>query len=110
MKGFPSNASVSFNLVSNQGILSPWSLGTTTLIKSQLVSKGIPFTVGATKVDIAINNQLQAVSQLESVAFIAKKDFRIIVDHDKFIPEPSTLVLSAVVACNLLLAAGRRRR
>jgi len=94
----PSNASVSFNLVSNPGIVQPWSLGTTINIDGQLAPGQ-----NATKVEISINNQLQALSQSTSAAFIAKKEFILNVS---VVPEPTSLGLAAVG----LLGLARRRR
>jgi hypothetical protein len=87
----PSNASVGFNLVANPGVAQPWSLGT-----------GIPIVVPgggvATRVEVAINNSLVSTSQPGTVAFIAKKDFRIgiIPTPNGGLPEPGTFVLTAL--------------
>jgi len=83
----PSNASVGFNLAANPGVAQPWSLGT-----------GVALPPGVTHAEVAINNTLVATSQPGTVAFIAKKDFRIILipTNGGGLPEPGTLVLSAL--------------
>jgi hypothetical protein len=83
----PVNASVGFNLAANAGLVQPWSLGLGLDVAGQLGPDQ-----RATKIDVVIDNQLLAFSELNSVAFIAKKDFRIDVDTE-VIPEPSTLLL-----------------
>jgi len=79
----PVNASTGFNLIANSGVVQPWSLGIGLLIPAALGN--------VTRVDIVIDNQLVAISQLESAAFIVKKDFVITVVPG--VPEPMTLVM-----------------
>jgi hypothetical protein len=98
----PSNASVGFNLVTNPGVLQPWSLGTTLNVAAQL---GPGQT--ATKVEIVIDNQMVAISQPTSVAFIAKKEF--IIRTDTEIPEPSTFALAGLALGGMAVTASRRR-
>jgi hypothetical protein len=83
----PSNASVGFNLVANPGVVQPWSLGTSINIASQLAPGS-----RATRVEVAIDNQLLSFSQTGSLAFIAKKDFNVQA-ATTIIPEPATLSL-----------------
>ncbi len=90
----PVNGSAGFNLAANPGLVQPWSLGL-----------GMPVGVaGATRIDIAINNTLAAVSETNTVAFMAKKDF--IVDFD-VVPEPATAALAGMVLCGLAVARKR---
>jgi len=55
----------------------------------------------------SINDQLIALSQPLSAAFIAKKEF--IIDVDSKIPEPSTLALAGAAFCGLGISRSRRR-
>jgi hypothetical protein len=80
----PQNASVGFNLVANGGVVKPWSLGTG-------ININLPQGQLATKVEIVIDNSLIALSEAGSIAFIAKKDFRI--DVRPNVPEPATIAL-----------------
>lgn len=95
----PVNGSIGFNLAANPGIVQPWSLGLLLNVAGQLGPGQ-----AATKVKVAINNQLLAISEPTSVAFIAKKDFRIDVG---VIPEPAAVVL---MMCGASLALGLMRR
>jgi hypothetical protein len=98
-----SNASVGFNLAANPGVVQPWSLGLSYDVGAQLAARRVPFLVGATKVEVVIDNQLVAISQPDSLAFIAKKEFRVDIDRD-FIPEPSTFLLLGIAlgGCGLI--------
>lgn len=102
----PVNASVAFNLVANPGIVQPWNLGL-----------GLPINLPqgqlATKVEVAIDNSLGTISESASIAFIAKKDFRVTllppdVVGDPFVPEPTSLVLLSIAGM-IGLAAKRSR-
>jgi hypothetical protein len=83
-------------------IVAPWSVGLTLNVGGALPANQL-----ATKVEVAINNSLVATSQPGSVAFIAKKEFRIDVVPGPVIPEPTSLVLASMVLCGLGLA-GRK--
>lgn len=93
-------------------IVAPWSLGLFLDVGAQLAGLGYGPNDVATKIEVAINNALITTSEPGTVAFVAKKDFRIglIPDPvgDPFIPEPSTLVLAGLVACGLPLVNRRR--
>jgi len=86
-----SNASVAFNLVANPGVSQPWTLGASVNIAGLLPAGQV-----ATAIKVAINNTLVSTSQPGTVAFIAKKDFRIVINPNTTIPEPGTLVLTAL--------------
>lgn len=98
----PVLASVGFNLIANSGIVNPWSLGVFVDIAGQL-DPGLR----ATRVDVVIDNQLVALSERASLAFIAKKDFRISVDTGRLpqVAEPGALLFGVLA----LLPALRRR-
>jgi hypothetical protein len=102
------NGSVGFNLAANPGIVQPWSLALSMNVAAQLTSRGIPFRVGATKIEVSINNQLQTLSQVDSQAFIAKKEFRLGIGRE-FIPEPSTFALVGLALCGCGLFARQKR-
>jgi hypothetical protein len=88
-----SNASVGFNLVANPGISQPWTLGVGLNVASQM-----PAGQTATRIEVSIDNSLVSTSQPGTVAFIAKKDFRITLTPtpNTTIPEPGTFVLTAL--------------
>jgi hypothetical protein len=100
----PSNASVTFNLVSNPGLVQPWSLGTTINVDGQLAANQ-----NATRVEVAIDNQLATLSQLNTEAFIAKKEFILNVSTiTTIVPEPTGLCLLGAIAGATLLKRSRR--
>lgn len=105
----PGSASVGFSLLSNPGIVQPWSLGISLSIASQLAASNIPFTIGATKVEVAIDNSLVALSEAGSVAFIAKKNFGITVipGDTVLMPEPGGMAMTGSLVSGLAL---RRRQ
>ncbi len=85
--------------------LASWSLSLAYDVDAALLSAGVPFEFGATKLELAIDDQLAAISELSSIAYIAKKDFMIDVTTVP-IPEPSTAALLGLVLC----AVGAARR
>jgi PEP-CTERM motif len=104
----PVNASVGFNLAANPGVVQPWSLSLAMNVDAQLTARGRTFTIGATKIEVVIDNQLQALSQIDSQSFIAKKEFRIEIDRN-FIPEPGTFVLLGIALAGCGLFSRRER-
>ncbi|MBA4104922.1 MAG: hypothetical protein C0485_04110 [Pirellula sp.] len=108
----PANASVSFNLLANSGVVQPWSLGILVDVEAQLLSMNKKFVVGATKAEIVINNQLVAISEPASVAFIAKKDFVIgtVPEIGELeVPEPTTVGMLGVALCGIGAVSRRKR-
>ncbi len=71
----------------------PWDLGISYDVHAALTTAGVDFEVGATKIKIAVNNTLGAISTTSTGAFIAKKDFMIDVETE-MIPEPTTVLLA----------------
>lgn len=78
----------------------PWSLGISYDLNAALAAANVQFVHGATKVEIALNNTLTAISEPGTVAFISKKDFMIDV------PEPATAAIFGLALTGLTL---RRR-
>jgi hypothetical protein len=106
----PVDGSVGFNLLANSGLVEPWSLGLFLNIASQLSSLGISFKTGATEIEVSIDNQLLALSEASSIAFITESDFKFGVEPS-VVPEPSPLAM--VVSCGVMVAVvnwWRRRR
>lgn len=106
----PSNGGVAYNLAADAGIVQPWSLDLLVDVEAQLTSLGVPFIVGATKAEVVINNQLLAISEPSTVAFIAKKEFVIdIVPDLGVLPEPGTLAMAGVALCGIGAISRRKR-
>lgn len=74
-------------------------------IQDALVKSGVPFTRGATKLTVNIDNILAATSETGTSATIAKKDFITITTN---VPEPGTVGLAFLAM--LAGLAGRRGR
>jgi len=82
--------------------------GTATLpVEDILTANGVPFTIGATKISIDLDNTLVAVSERATSAVIGKKDFGG-VSITVIIPEPASFGLAGLGAA-VLLAPARRR-
>lgn len=88
--------------------LSLWSLGLLFDVNAALDTAGVSYMHGATKLEVAINNQMAAISEASSIAFIAKKDFMVDAETTPFIPEPTSLGLLGMALCGLGLM-GRRQ-
>lgn len=104
------NASSTFttNLIANPGLNKPWSLSLFIDFGPALVNAGYnPQTDFATKGQVVINDTLIAISEPSpaTVAFIAKKDFKVL-PSVSVVPEPGSMALIALGGLTLL----RRRR
>lgn len=101
------SASGSDDLSGGTEMLAPWDLSLSYDVNAALTDAGVSFVNGATKLEIAIDNTLAAISESASIAFIAKKDFAINVGT--VVPEPAS---AALVGLGLLVlgVAGRRAR
>jgi hypothetical protein len=74
-------------------------------IQDALNKSGVPYTRGATKVTVNINNVLAATSEAGTSASVGKKDFLNITTN---IPEPTAFTLvSMALFCGLLTRRGR---
>jgi len=69
-----------------------WDLSIDYDVNAALTAANVAFDIGATKLKLAINNTLAAISETSSIAFIAKKDFMIDVETE--VPEPTTVLLA----------------
>ncbi len=97
------------NLASDPGIGQFWALSSVYDVNAALIAEGVSFNFGATKIEITLDDTLTAISELGTIAAIAKKDFVVIgvsTVVGSAIPEPST----AGMLCVLGLAIARRRR
>ncbi|TWU30327.1 PEP-CTERM sorting domain-containing protein [Bythopirellula polymerisocia] len=86
--------------------LLPWSLVTFVDLGAAIP---FPFDFGATKVEVAINNQLSSATTPGNQAAIAKKDFKLVPVGDLIpdnVPEPSSLALVCLIG---LFSTARRR-
>jgi hypothetical protein len=100
---FSPNATGTFNLVGAGGpplASGNWSGSLTIDFDNALTTAGVPYVLGATKVQVALDNTLSAVSQAETQAFIAKKDAKGL--SITVVPEPSAFALAAFGAAVLL--------
>lgn len=106
-----SAASLSFNLAANAGFLQPWSFNLTLDIASELASLGYGPNEHATKIQVAVRNQLVTMSQVGTAAFIDKSEFIVTVDPSIPIPEPGAPLLAGLAMCGIgVFACTLRRR
>lgn len=107
------NASLAKNLVATPGdeVDVDWSLNILIDVQAELMALNVPFTVGATKANVVLNNTLTAISEAGSTAEVVKTDFVIsIVPDPEIVPEPSTLALAGLGLCCLALRRARQEQ
>ncbi|MGB5395763.1 MAG: VPLPA-CTERM sorting domain-containing protein [Gammaproteobacteria bacterium] len=105
------SASGGDNLGNGSDAGTPWGLSLTYDVNAALNAAGVLYNAGATRLDIVLDNNLGAISETSTIASIAKKDFRINVGTEVFVPEvpiPGALVLMLSGLAGLI-AVGRRR-
>jgi hypothetical protein len=100
---FTQNASIAFNLLTNAGIVQPWSMSLSVPIAAELTALNIPYTIGATEVRVVLDDQLLSFSEYQTTSIIQKKDFNVYVvpdavsgstpGPDRVVPEPTTTML-----------------
>jgi hypothetical protein len=96
------------NLVANPGT-GLWSLSADYDVEAALLAKNVSFVSGATKIELALDNTLTALSQAGSIAFVAKKDASGVVVTVVTIPEPASMLMLASMSCTGILIRRRRR-
>jgi hypothetical protein len=113
---FAPNANGTFQLVSDGPLSSlPWTGGQMVNLNAALTAHSIPFTLGATKISVDLDNGLIAQSENGTLSLIDKKDFgglSVTVNTPgngggPNGPEPTSMVLACLGFGGLLL--GRRR-
>ncbi|MGB5395764.1 MAG: VPLPA-CTERM sorting domain-containing protein [Gammaproteobacteria bacterium] len=87
-----SSASFSLDLANNSGAASPWGLSLSVDVNAALTNAGVSFNGGATRLDVALDNILGAISEPSSLALIAKKDFKLEVITEAFPPNRDGLI------------------
>lgn len=111
INAFASN-SIQRDLVSDGPVvLAPWSNGLLFEFAPILAANNIDFTFGVTRAELVIDNQLIAMSEPGSLAFIAKKDFSIGLAgerNDTFVPVPPSIWLFGSALLGLIGIARRR--
>lgn len=89
------STSFTADLVSDGPVqVAPWGNSLTIDLDAVLTEHNIAHNLGVTKAKVVIDDQLIAISEPTSVAFIAKKDFRI-GPTVVIVPEPGSVVLMA---------------
>lgn len=102
------SSSVSFDLVNNAGVLSPWSNSLFVDLGAALTGNNISYQLGVTKANVVIDDLLVAISESQSTALIAKKNFTITPTIEgNPIPEPASLALFTLGAACVFRRSNR---
>lgn len=100
------NTSGKFELPTDGGVAVIWTGGASVDLNAALNNAGIDYDLGATMLNVVLDNTLTAQSEAASTSFIAKKDFK--VGAITIVPEPTSLAL-ALLGGLLLVPAMRKR-
>jgi hypothetical protein len=103
------SASGGDNLSNGVDISTLWNLAINYDVNAALADAEVEFEFGATKLQIAINNTLGAISETASIAFIAKKDFMVNTETEMF-PEPTTALLALLGLMGISLGRGFEKK
>jgi hypothetical protein len=106
---FSPNANGSFDLVGAGGPPLASGIWTGSIIvdlDSALTQANVPYGLGATKVSVALDNTLTAISEQTTQAFIAKKDTKGL--SITVVPEPTSVVLTFLGLVGMSLTMRRR--
>ena len=109
------STSFTANLVADgPAIVDPWQNTLFVDFGPALSMLPTPHKLGVSKAKIVIDDQLLAISQVSSIAFISKKDFTIstsvIIDPEFVIPEPSSITMMVMALTGFATAFRRRLR
>ncbi len=88
----PIGFNLTWDLINNGGV-AIWTASDPQDIETILINRGVTFDLGATAFDFIMNNQLFAISEEGTFAFIDKKRIDIDVETE-MIPEPTTVLLA----------------
>jgi PEP-CTERM motif len=96
----------SFNMATDGALnAAPWSGSLFADLDQVLINKGIHFTRGVTKISVNLDNQLLAMSQSGTTAFMDKKDFFTVTSNS---PEPASCVLALMGVAGIGFFVRRR--
>lgn len=90
----PIGFNITWDLINDPGAVI-WSASDSESIETVLTNRGVSFEYGATAFDFIMNNQLFAISEEGTFAFIDKKRIDIKVDTE-MVPEPTTVFLAFI--------------
>ncbi len=104
MVPIPIGFNITWDLINNPGV-AIWTGLDAQDIETILINRGVVFDLGATAFDFIMNNQLFAISEVDTFAFIDKKRIDIDVETE-MIPEPTTALLAIFVLLGTSLGRG----